>query len=298
MKILVAGQSGQVARSLVLRAREQDIDLVSLGRPDLDICDPSSIDRAFEATKPGVLINAAAYTAVDQAETDAAAAHGVNATAAKHLASASAERSIPIIHLSTDYVFDGSKTEAYTEEDPVAPLGVYGTSKLAGERDVAAANPDHFILRTAWVYSPFGKNFVKTMLRLAEARDNVGVVDDQMGNPTSALDIADALLALAKMINAEDVSSAFGTYHLAGTGDATWADLAEQAFEVSQSVGGPNAEVNRITSDEFPTPVQRPKNSRLNCQKLADTFGIRLPHWRDSSKVCVEELLRNKDLVS
>lgn len=295
-RIFVAGRAGQVARALADLNDPQSAMVVTLGRPDFDLLDPDCIGDVLDEVQPRLAINAAAYTAVDLAESEPEAAHALNAEAAGALAAACAARGLPIIHLSTDYVFDGTKPAPYVESDPVAPLGVYGASKLAGEQAVAAANPDHLILRTAWVYSPFGKNFVKTMLRLAETRDEIGVVADQRGNPTSALDIADALIVISRRVLGEPANAwKRGTYHLAGAGDAVWADLAEEVFAVSRDLGGPSANVKRITTADFPTPVKRPANSRLDCGSLRHNFAISLPHWRDSTRHCVKRLLQNKD---
>jgi dTDP-4-dehydrorhamnose reductase len=277
MKILVVGQSGQVARALAELGEASPHEITCLGRPDLDLTRPGSIDTAMARVSPDIVINASAYTAVDAAESDQAAAFALNRDAVGDLARITARASVPLLHISTDYVFDGTKSGAYTEDDPVAPTGVYGSSKLEGER-AAAENPAHFILRTAWVYSPFGKNFVKTMLRLASDRDAVGVVADQIGNPTSAADIAAGLLAVAEQ--AQDAP--FGVYHLAGTGEGSWADLAECIFAASAAAGGPLAEVNRIATTDYPTPARRPANSRLDCGKFKSVFKINPPAWQDS----------------
>lgn len=292
--ILVAGRAGQVARALAAAALPKGVEIVALGRPDLDLLDPASIIRAMDSLSPDVVINAAAYTAVDQAETDKAAAFALNADGAAFLAKAAAERGAPILHLSTDYVFDGSKSGPYVEADPVAPLGVYGASKLAGEQVVAACNPNHFILRTAWVYSPVGKNFVKTMLRLAETRDELGVVADQIGNPTSAADIAAGLVAMAQQITSDPSGAVPGIYHMTAAGEARWADFAEAIFAASAALGGPSARVNRIGSSEFPTPVKRPANSRLDCSSLSAAFGVTLPAWQRSTQICVKELIETR----
>jgi dTDP-4-dehydrorhamnose reductase len=291
LTILVAGRAGQVARALSDADIPAGVEIVALGRPDLDLLDPASIDRAMNRVSPDVVINAAAYTAVDQAEADVANAFALNADGAAYLAKAAAARGAPILHLSTDYVFDGSKSGPYVETDPVAPLGVYGASKLAGEQAVAAANSNHFILRTAWVYSPVGKNFVKTMLRLAETRDELGVVADQIGNPTSAADIAAGLVAVGRRITSDPAGAAPGIYHMTAAGEASWADFAEAIFAASAALDGPSARVNRIGSSEFPTPVKRPANSRLDCSRLSAVFGVTLPAWQGSTQICVKALI-------
>lgn len=298
IKVLVAGRSGQVARELVRTVPAGQFEVIALGRPDLDICDAEAVRAAVDAHSPGLIINAAAYTAVDQAETDEAAAFALNADAPGVLAAEAARMSLPIIHLSTDYVFNGTKGAPYHEADPVAPLGAYGRSKLAGEQKVAAANPRHVILRTAWVYSAFGKNFAKTMLRLAETRDEVGVVHDQRGNPTAAADIAASVWQVAaKLLEIPDASLA-GTYHMTASGEATWAEFAEAIFAFSEEAGGPVARVRRITSAEYPTPVTRPADSRLDSGRLAAALGVSLPDWQASARACVNELVETKGWTS
>ncbi len=294
MKLLVAGSSGQVARALAERAARDGVEAITIGRPELDLSAPETLGLALDAHPSDVVVNAAAYTAVDQAESDEAAAARVNAAGAGALSAAAAARGLPVIHLSTDYVFDGSKPTPYIEDDPVAPLGAYGRTKLAGERAVAAANPQHVILRTAWVYSPFGRNFVKTMLRLAETREAVGVVSDQFGAPTNALDLADGVIAVAKRLLADGDGAPFGCFHLTGGGEAVWADLAETVFETSAAADGPVARVDRITTAEFPTPTTRPANSRLDCRKIETAYGIALPHWRQSAIACTRRILEER----
>ena len=293
--ILVAGRAGQVARALSDAPVRSGLRVVALGRPDLDILNRASISGAINHVKPALIVNAAAYTAVDQAESDEEAAFALNAAAPGELASAAASAGIPIIHISTDYVFDGSKTAPYVETDPVAPLGVYGRSKLAGEEAVAAANPDHIILRTAWVFSPVGKNFAKTMLRVGSGRDELGVVNDQRGNPTSAADIASAILNIAEQIltGAQPVKA--GVYHMTSSGEASWAEFAQHIFRTSAEFDGPEARVKPITSDEYPTPVRRPANSRLDSSKLAAAYGVELPDWQTSTRSCIEKLVKTGD---
>lgn len=293
-RILVAGNTGQVARALQDRNDPETFALTAYGRPQMDIASLASVQSAFDKVRPNLVINAAAYTGVDQAEDEAALAHAVNAEGATNLAKASAASDIPILHLSTDYVFDGTKTDPYVESDPVAPLGVYGASKLAGEQGVAAANSKHLILRTSWVYSPYGKNFVKTMLRLAETRDELRVVSDQIGNPTSAHDIADALLDLASQLCAAPDKMKPGIYHMSGQTSANWAELAAEALTLSAEHGRPTACVIPITSAEYPTRVKRPANSRLNCQKLAQDYAIELPDWKTSLRTCLDYLINSE----
>ena len=296
MRIVVTGLHGQVVTALAERTGEHSV--MKLGRPELDLADSQSIKFALSATKADVIISAAAYTAVDKAETEADLAFAINATGAGALAQAAAEMNIPIVHLSTDYVFDGKKTGAYREEDATAPLGVYGASKLAGEKLVAATCPNHAILRTAWVYSPFGANFLRTMLRLAETRDEIRVVADQFGNPTSALDIADAVLAVAANLHRDADPALRGTFHMAGRGDASWADFAATIFTMSAHFGGPTATVVPIPTAEYPTPSPRPENSRLNSEKLLMTHGVVLPAWQASARQVIQLLTTPKTTES
>lgn len=290
MRVLIAGKNGQLASAL---AALSGVDAIAQGRDTLDISDQDSVARAVDATAPDVVVNAAAYTAVDKAETEENAAFAVNELGPRLLAEATAERGVPIIHVSTDYVFSGTKSEPYTEDDPVAPMGVYGKSKLAGEEAVQATNPKHVILRTAWVYSATGHNFVKTMLRLAGDRDQVNVVDDQYGNPTYAPHLAAAILDVSSAVAAPDKADAWGIYHLAGTGATTWCGLAREVFAQSKAAGGPSAEAVPISTADYPTPAARPANSRLDCGKAGDAFGIAMPPWQDGVKDCVARLLQS-----
>ena len=296
LRILVAGRSGQVAQSLIEAATGREgLTVTALGRPDLDIADRASVSAAIAAHAPHVLINAAAYTAVDLAETERDAAFLGNETGPRHLAEATAEAGLPLIHLSTDYVFNGRGTAPYTEKEPTDPLGVYGASKLAGEEAVAAANPRHLTLRTAWVYGAHGKNFLKTMLRVAETRDELSVVADQRGAPTSSHDIAAALLDLSEAIVREGTDPVWGTYHMAARGEAVWADFAEAIFAASAALGGPTARVKRITTAEYPTPAERPAYSVLDSGALHRAFGVRLPVWQEPVAGIVARILERKD---
>jgi dTDP-4-dehydrorhamnose reductase len=289
MKILVTGKSGQLARSLVERSNGlPGIELVTVGRPEMDLEDPESIGRSIGFARPDVVISTAAYTAVDRAEDEPVLAYRINAIGAEAVASAAQSIGATIIHLSTDYVFSGDSPRAYDEDDEPSPRTVYGLTKLNGERGVARANPRHIILRTSWVYSPFGRNFVKTMLKLASDCPSVDVVSDQWGNPTSALDLATLILWIA----AHDIDGKYGTYHLAGNGDATWADLARYVFEISRAHGGPSAKVNDIPAASYPATAIRPMNSRLSCTKARDTFGLEMGDWRLSVDDVVQRLVR------
>jgi len=294
VRIVVTGQAGQVVTSLLERAGGQH-EVIALGRPTLDLADLASIEPALRAARPDVVVSAAAYTAVDKAESERAAAFAINGAGAGEVARVAHELLVPVIHISTDYVFDGTKSAPYVESDPVAPLGVYGESKLAGEQAVLAAHPGAVILRTAWVYSPFGANFVKTMLRLAESRDELGVVGDQIGNPTSALDIADAVIAVAEALVEHPSQTTRGVFHMTGSGEGSWADLAEAVFAASAAAGGPSAKVNAIGTKDYPTPAARPANSRLECGALERAYGVRLPDWRQSVTQVVARLIKEKE---
>jgi dTDP-4-dehydrorhamnose reductase len=290
VRILVTGTEGQVARALAERAAAHGVTVTLVGRPDLDLCNPASVGPALRRRGGDALVNAAAYTAVDQAEAEPDIAQAVNGTGAGLVAEAAMGMGIPLVHLSTDYVFDGSLDRPYRETDPVRPLGSYGRSKLAGEQAVAIY-PNYAILRTAWVYSPFGKNFVKTMLRLAGGRDEVAVVADQRGSPTSALDIADAVVQVCRqLVERPREERLRGVFHMTGAGDTTWAEFAAFIFEQSSRLGGPHARVRPIATADYPTPAKRPANSRLDCAKLASTYGIALPSWRTSTIDCVARL--------
>jgi dTDP-4-dehydrorhamnose reductase len=292
VRLIVIGREGQVARALAERAPVLGAKAVLLGRPQLDLANPSGIEDIIVATGGDLVVNAAAYTAVDQAEAEPDLANAINGIGAGSVAGAAAAMRVPIIHLSTDYVFDGTSDHPYRESDEPSPVGAYGSSKLLGELAVASKTPNHIILRTAWIYSPFGRNFVKTMLRLARERDDVAVVSDQHGSPTSALDIADGIIAVGRNLLARpDEMSLRGVFHMTGSGFTSWAEFAAEVFLQSARLGGPSAQVRPIGTADYPTPAKRPANSRLDCAKLADIHGIALPVWQTSLKPCVKRLI-------
>lgn len=291
MKIAVTGTAGQVVTSLIERGTAAGHDVIAIGRPDLDLADPASVARALEAAQPDAIVSAAAYTAVDKAESESDLAHAVNGAGAGAVAQAAKALGVPLIHISTDYVFDGTQDRPYVESAPTGPTGVYGASKLAGEQAVLATYPENSaVLRVAWVYSPFGGNFVKTMLRLAGDRDELGVVGDQVGNPTSALAIADGILKVATNMVSDSSQELRGLFHMTAPGDASWADFAEAIFAASAARGGPSASVRHIGTADYPTPARRPANSRLDCSKIADAHGVRLPEWRASLDEVMDRL--------
>jgi len=265
--------------------------VIALGRPELDLTKPETVRRAIEALKPDLVASAAAYTAVDLAEDEPELAFAVNAAGAQAVAEAAKACGAPVVHLSTDYVFAGDTSKPYVETDITGPRSVYGSSKLEGERRVAQANPKHIILRTAWVYSPFGKNFVRTMLKLAETRDALSVVSDQTGNPTCALDIADAIIKVADHLTATPNFSVYGVYHFAGTGDTNWSGFARAIFSESAELGGPTATVTDIAAADYPTKAVRPANSRLSTAKFQEVFNWSAPHWRSSLREVVARLV-------
>ena len=281
-RVLVTGGNGQVGRSiaeLASDARFAALDIAVTDRSTVDITDRAGLNAAFDRLQPDVVINAAAYTSVDAAESDEAAATAVNTDGVASLADLCAAHGARLLHLSTDYVFDGTKDGWYVESDPIAPLGVYGRTKAAGEA-AATACPAHLILRTSWVYAAHGKNFVTTMLAIGTGRPEVGVVDDQVGCPTSAHDIAEALLHLSSL-------NVNGTYHLAGSDSASWHEFAEAIF----AAAGLTTTANPISTADFPKPAPRPANSRLDSSALTDATGVRLPGWRDSLSGVVSTIL-------
>ena len=286
--LLVFGRSGQVARELADLGERTGRAMVFAGRETLDLAEHDQIEGLIARVGPGAVINAAAYTAVDKAESDVDAAYALNRDAPAAMARACATRGLPFVHFSTDYVFDGVLDRPYVETDPTGPTGVYGSSKLAGERAVTAGGGAAITLRTSWVYGAHGANFVKTMLRLARERDEVGVVADQIGRPTWARDCARvAVLAVDALIRDPALS---GLYHLSGRDDASWADLAAATFAESARRGGPTARVRPIATTDYPTPAKRPANSRLDCGKIESALPWRCPSWRESLAACMNEM--------
>lgn len=274
MRVLVTGITGQVGGALAGRAAPEGINWLPAGRDRLDLSAPATIAAAVEALAPDAVVNPAAYTAVDAAETDAETAFRVNRDGPAALAAACAARGIPLIHLSTDYVFDGTGTRPYRTDDPVAPLGIYGASKEAGEQAVRAALADHIILRTAWVYAAAGRNFVNTMLRVGAERDELRVVADQRGTPTNAGDIADAIAAL--LAARRDGIALRGTFHYTAAGETSWHGLAEAVFRRAERHWGRRPVVHAIATADYPTPARRPAYSVLDNSTL-DGTGVAVP---------------------
>ncbi|WP_299901868.1 dTDP-4-dehydrorhamnose reductase [uncultured Ruegeria sp.] len=282
MKALVFGHGGQVATELRRRGQAHDVLVESLDRAAADLSDPTQCAEAIRNTDADVIINAAAYTAVDQAEEERELAKRINGDSPGAMARAAAARDLPFLHISTDYVFDGSGTTPWSTDNPTGPLGAYGQTKLDGERQIAAAGGQHAILRTSWVFSAHGKNFVKTIIRLAENRDKLTIVADQIGGPTPAADIADTLLEMAKA----GPEAKGGVFHYSGAPDASWADFAREI--VSQS--GLSVQIEDIPTEAYPTPAPRPLNSRMDCSRLENVFGIHRPDWKAGLAEILSEL--------
>ena len=289
MKILVFGASGQIGREVCRAAWPPRYAILPLDRKAVDITKSAAVSAMLARETPDLVINLAAYTAVDRAESEPGVAWAANCAGAAHIAGACDESATPLVHLSTDYVFDGRKTGPYREEDAVGPLGVYGRSKEAGERAVRAAVARHMILRTAWVFGAYGANFVKTMLRLAAERPVLRVVADQRGCPTAAADIAAALMVIAAHI--ERGKAKWGTYHFVGAGAASWHSFAQAIFDQAAPQLAACPQVEPITTEQYPTPARRPMNSVLDCRKIEEVFGISSPPWRTALATVIRELL-------
>lgn len=288
MKILVLGAGGQVGRELCRYSWSAEMRLIAPGRSRLDITWPEAVAAAIEGERPDIVVNAAAYTAVDRAENEPDAAWAANCAGPASVAAACRDAGAALIHISTDYVFDGTDDNPYREDAPVNPLGVYGASKEAGERVVRETLREHIILRTAWVYSAHRHNFVKTMLRLAAERPALRVVADQTGSPTSAADIAGAIARIAQHIWGGNTD--WGTYHFAGASAVTRHGFAEAVFELASRWHGPPPRVDAIASADYPTPARRPAKSVLDCSRIRATFGIEPRPWRAALGEVIEEI--------
>ncbi|ROM43627.1 dTDP-4-dehydrorhamnose reductase [Pseudomonas poae] len=287
MKILITGQHGQVSQELQQRLLGLG-ELIVVGRDQLDLANVDQIRQQVHAHGPGLIINAAAHTAVDLAESEPDAAFAINATAPGILAEEAKTLGIPLIHYSTDYVFDGSKPAPYTESDVPNPLGVYGQSKLAGEQAIAAVGGEHLILRTSWVYSSHGKNFLLTMQRLLQEKPHMRIVADQIGAPTWAGSIANSTRALIERWLAGEAGE-WGVYHLTAQGETSWFGFAQAIGEHLRAQGKPCAELEAIPSSAYPTPAKRPLNSRLDCSRLQQQWQVGQPHWQDALHECLAE---------
>jgi dTDP-4-dehydrorhamnose reductase len=291
-RIFVAGEHGQVAQALQRAYNLRSDHVAMVGRSTISVTDESHLLSAVLAFNPDVVVNAAGYTAVDKAEDDKEAAFAINRDGAGFVAAAAKAAGVPLIHLSTDYVFDGRKQAPYIETDHTNPLNVYGESKLAGEIAVASCSGNYVILRTSWVCSPTGHNFVKTMLRLARDRDEVAVVDDQWGCPTFAADLATVIMSIGdKLTSADDRSRFYGIYHASGSGQTTWCRFAREIMAQSAAKGGPASRVRAIPSSEYQTRAKRPAYSCLECSKIKRVFEISFPSWETSLQACLDLLI-------
>jgi dTDP-4-dehydrorhamnose reductase len=290
MKILVTGANGQLGRELVRLGRRTNFEVHGLSHRQLDVTKKSQIYQIFDRTSPSLVINAAAYTQVDRAETEPHLAYAVNQKGPADLARYCADNHLTLIHISTDYVFDGTKGRPYDEDDSMAPLGIYGQSKARGETAVRAILPSHIIVRTAWLYGVYGNNFVKTILKLASEKTALRVVADQFGSPTGAADLAEAILSIARKIRAKEKFD-WGTYHYCCRGITTWHGLAEKILELAAPYTALRTrKVTAITTPEWPTPAKRPPYSVLNCTRLKSQFGIEPPPWEKSLKHTIERI--------
>lgn len=292
MRLVVTGRNGQVVRALRELSDQSATEIVTLGRPELDLAVDKKLDGLFRPLRPDVIVNAAAYTAVDRAETERDAAFSINAGGAGRVAEAAARLNVPIVQLSTDYVFNGNSAVPYVESSPAAPINFYGLTKLAGETAVQKANPNHVILRTSWVYAPFGQNFVLTMLRLGKERSELTVVDDQRGTPTSAFDIASAIVEIAKHLLAKpEDRSLRGIFHFTNQGETTWAGFASEIFRLAEQRSiGPFARIVPIPSSQYPTAAKRPASSRLDISKIAGSYRIIPAHWPDALRDVISRI--------
>jgi dTDP-4-dehydrorhamnose reductase len=294
MRLLLLGGSGQIGNEFRELVISSDVEIVAPSRGVLDLEDAQAIASVVAAEPWSAIINAAAYTDVDRAESEEPIAFAVNAEAPARLAAETGRRGIPLVHISTDYVFDGRKGTPYIERDAAAPLNAYGRSKLAGERGVSAANPRHVILRTSWVYSPFRKNFVKTILRLAAERDRLAVIADQRGCPTAASDMAKACFDIAMACAAAPDQAPYGTYHFAGAGEGSWFEFAKEIVDTAAGRLGKAPQIVPIPTVEYPTAAPRAADTRLDCTAVVRAFGIRPRPWRRALADTIDRLLPNK----
>ncbi len=294
--ILVFGGGGQLGQELARMARSRGIALTALKRADADLLDFDAVAKAIVSYEPAAVVNAAGYTKVDLAETELGAARRSNELGPAQLAQACAATRVPLIHISTDYVFDGAKTTAYSEADPPCPINVYGLTKLAGEQAIQNCLTQHVILRTAWVYGEFGHNFLKTIVRLASSRDELRIVADQQGNPTSTRQLADAILRIVpRLVHAEQP---WGTYHFSGSGVTNWHEFARRIVAAQAPLTGRKPVVNAITSADYSTAVPRPANSTLDCARFAQVFGFRAGPWAEETDAVTRAVVLSGEITS
>lgn len=291
MKLLIIGSKGQLGSELVRKCKKSNFSFLALDLPEFNITDMSQVEKTLDDFKPSIIINASAYTNVDEAETDSKIAFSVNSDGPANLAVSCDKNRIPIIHVSTDYVFDGTKSQPYFESDPVSPLGVYGKSKEEGESKLRSILKQHIIVRTSWLYGKYGNNFVKTMLRLGNEKEIIKVVSDQYGCPTCAADLAEAVVDISKII-AQNFKIIWGTYHYCGLGITTWHKFAKTIFEIaSQYQNYKVSSVDAITTAQYPTRTKRPAFSALDCGLIKKHFGINTKPWQESLKKTIKRML-------
>jgi len=298
MKFLIIGSKGQLGSELVTECKRNDFSFLALDLPEFNITDTSQVEKTFADFKPSIVINASAYTNVDKAETEPEIAFSVNSDGPANLAVSCDKNRIPVIHISTDYVFDGSKGQPYAESDPVSPLGVYGKSKEQGDSKVRSILKQHIILRTSWLYGAYGNNFVKIMLRLGIENEIIKVVSDQYGCPTCAADLAEAVVDISKQI-IQSSKIAWGTYHYCGSGITTWHKFAKAIFEIaSQYQNYKVSSVEAITTAQYPTRTKRPAFSALDCGLIKKHFGINTKPWQGSLEKTIERILKDSDRIT
>jgi dTDP-4-dehydrorhamnose reductase len=289
MKLLVVGASGQLSRALQSKARD-GLEVIAIGRPMLDYEHSETVQLAVVEQRPDIVVSAGAHTAVDLAESEADRAWRINAVGPGFLAEVCSITDIPLIHISTDYVFSGDKAAAYVEADGAEPVTVYGRSKLEGERRIAAAMTRYAILRTAWVFSETGNNFLRTILRIAKTRASLNVVSDQVGCPTYANDLADTILTVAAKLIYSREDRCHGIFHVTNSGECSWFEFAQEIVQLSERLGGPSAAICPIATSGYPTPAKRPANSRLDGTKFVEAYGIRLRSWREALEECMLQI--------
>ena len=295
LKALITGGTGQVGTELIRRGDCCQFDIVAPNRAEINLLNESDVYSQLNSIRPDIVVNSAAFTAVDAAETECDMAFKVNSDVVRIMANSCNLLSIPLIHISTDYVFDGTKAGSYKETDLICPIGVYGRSKEAGEAKVRELLEKHIILRTSWVYAAHGNNFVKTMLRIGKERQNLNIVNDQFGAPTFAGDIADAILSIAKKVLEHDALEFWGTYHYTAKGRTSWKDFAEVIFETASTWLPNKPYVEGIPSSQYPTAAKRPANSVLNCAKVDLELGPPRRHWREGLDEVLDELRMNQN---
>lgn len=292
MTVLVIGKTGQVGRSLLALVVQQKLrEFIFAGRDEIDLEDSQKIAEFIDKTQPKIIVNVAAWTAVDDAENEVDRTEIVNSIAVGEIAKAAKKHNAHFIHLSTDYVYDGNKSDAYVETDMVNPQGVYGRTKLAGENRIRQIHENHLILRTSWVFSPYGKNFVKTMLSLSERMDKIRVINDQFGCPTSAEDIANCIVHIIGKWQKGERTGLSQTFHCVGSGNTNWANFSRYIFEVKQELDGRSILVEEITSKEWDAKAKRPANSVLDCAKLEKVFDIQMPFWKQSAAKTIKKIM-------